>query len=324
MEELMDEIEPYDVGIIIGRFQLDQLHSAHKSLIETVCSRHDKVIVLLGLSELKGTANNPLDFEQRKQMLLEDFPELIVLYVKDVHLDHFWSRRVDEIVGDILSPTQSAVLYGSRDSFIKHYDGHYPTRELKQRVFVSGSEMRKKITRKVRNSPLFRAGVIWGLGNRHPTAYSTVDMAIFSEDGTELLMVQKEHENRLRFLGGFASPEDDSHEQTGIREAKEEANVVVDNLQYVTSIKIDDWRYRGEVDKIITTLYRATHTAGDIQPGDDVAYASRYLFTELTEDQIQEEHRPLFRKLQAFEEANNKQKSSVPDSAGHTKTTRKK
>jgi bifunctional NMN adenylyltransferase/nudix hydrolase len=51
-----------------------ELHDAHKDLIETVCDKHDKVIIFLGLSPLMVTRENPLDFESRKQMILEQFP----------------------------------------------------------------------------------------------------------------------------------------------------------------------------------------------------------------------------------------------------------
>jgi bifunctional NMN adenylyltransferase/nudix hydrolase len=66
--------DSYDVGVIVGRFQVPELHDAHKDLIETVCDKHDKVIIFLGLSPLMVTRENPLDFESRKQMILESSP----------------------------------------------------------------------------------------------------------------------------------------------------------------------------------------------------------------------------------------------------------
>jgi len=170
-----------DVGVIVGRFQVHELHTAHLDLIQSVCSEHEKVIIFLGLSPLMVTQNNPLDFESRKQMILDKFPNVIILYIKDSHSDEIWSNDLDEKIKDILGPNQSAVLYGSRDSFISRYHGKYSTQELMQEIYVSGSETRKSISKKVKNAPEFRAGVIWAAYNQYPKCYPTVDVAILVE-----------------------------------------------------------------------------------------------------------------------------------------------
>ncbi len=94
----------FDVGVVVGRFQVPDLHAAHRALIQTVCDQHDKVLVVLGVSPLRATTQNPLDFEARKQMILAEFPHVTVLPVKDSASDHVWSRRLDEVVGDFLAP----------------------------------------------------------------------------------------------------------------------------------------------------------------------------------------------------------------------------
>ena len=44
--------EQYDVGVIVGRFQVPELHFAHRDLIESVMAKHGKTIIVLGLSPL--------------------------------------------------------------------------------------------------------------------------------------------------------------------------------------------------------------------------------------------------------------------------------
>ena len=110
--------ESYDVGVIVGRFQVHELHEGHIDLIQTVFDNHAKVVIFLGLSPFHGTFTNPLDFEPRKTMILEKFPKAIVLYIKDIPNDKIWSERLDSMVRDVLNPRQSAVLYGGRDSFV--------------------------------------------------------------------------------------------------------------------------------------------------------------------------------------------------------------
>lgn len=262
----------YDVGVVVGRFQVPELHDAHRALIQTVCDAHDKVLVLLGVSPLRATTQNPLDFEARKQMILAAFPRANVLPIKDSASDHVWSRRLDEIVGDFLTPSQSAVIYGSRDSFLGHYHGRRPVQELVAERVVSGSEVRKAVSRhSTRASSDFRAGVVWAAFNRFPTCYPTVDVGVYDETGSRILLGQKADEEKWRLFGGFADPRSASYEADARREVEEEAGVAITDPQYMGSYVIDDWRYRGERDVIKTLLFRAKLLHGSPAAGDDIA-----------------------------------------------------
>lgn len=265
--------EVHDVGVIVGRFQVPELHDAHKDLINAVCEAHDKVIIFLGLSPLMTTTENPLDFEARKQMLLEAFPQVNVLYIKDMSSDEVWSKNLDGKIADVITPAQKPVLYGGRDSFIAHYQGKYPTLELEPEVYVnfSGTEVRRAVSRKsTKASPDFRAGVVWAALSKFPTAYTTVDIAILNEDETETLLAKKPHEDKWRFIGGFADPTDSCFEQTARREVMEEAHIAITDPRYLGSLVIDDWRYRNEIDKIKTLIFVAKHMSGSPRPDDDI------------------------------------------------------
>lgn len=260
----------YDIGVVIGRFQIDELHESHKKLFDYVTERHEKVICLLGLGHLKSTKRNPLDFQQRKQMLSEDYPNLICLYVKDMPSDIAWSKKVDEIIGDNLMPNQKALMYGSRDSFIKHYKGRFDTHELESDSFVSATVMRQKITRSIHASKEFRMGVVWGASNRFPTNYVTVDIAIMDKNRTKILLARKPNEDKYRFVGGFSDPTSETLEADAIREVKEETNCDITYPEYICSQRIDDWRYAGEEDSICTTFFIADYESGSPTAQDDI------------------------------------------------------
>ena len=119
-----------EVGVLVGRFQVDELHDGHKMLINRVSNTHEKVILFLGLSPARVTRNNPLDFESRKQMILSVYPNVNVLYIKDVPSDDVWSKNLDQQIRDLVGPMATVVLYGGRESFIDHYTGKYPTEEI--------------------------------------------------------------------------------------------------------------------------------------------------------------------------------------------------
>lgn len=65
-------------------------------------------------------------------MILKHFPDVTILYIKDVESDEAWSNQLDNNILDIASPTSTITLYGSRDSFINYYTGRFETKELKQ------------------------------------------------------------------------------------------------------------------------------------------------------------------------------------------------
>ena len=271
-----------DCGVIIGRFQVDELHSGHRNLIDSVLERHRKTIILLGVAPLANSINNPLDFESRKQMICSYYPEVIVLYVKDVNNDDQWSKQVDSIIGDVLSPTQTALLYGSRDSFIKHYSGRFDTYELPTEHAKSGTEIRAEIGREARASADWRAGVIWASRNRFPVSYQTVDVAIFNPDYTQMLLGQKKGEEGWRLIGGFADPNSTSLEDDARRESMEEASVKLDNLSYVRSFEINDWRYQNEPDCIKTALFVATTYDENPVANDDIERVCWFNLAELS------------------------------------------
>lgn len=313
----------YDVGVIIGRFQVHELHQAHRDLIQYVCDRHDKVIIFLGLSPLKVSTSNPLDFEARKQMLLKAFPDVNVLYIKDMPSDDVWSAKLDSQIEDIVTPAQSVVLYGGRDSFLSHYTGKHATQELTQSTFYSGSAQRKDIARsRAKASPEFRAGVIWASQSRFPTAYTTVDVAIIKqpeavETGvaggdyerrvpqgpTQLLLGRKPNEKLYRFIGGFSDPRSASFEDDAKREVTEEAGIEVGDIRFLGSLRVDDWRYRNEPDCIKTMLFSAKYVYGRPTPGDDIEEVRWFEFPKpMTKQhplvtQIVPEHRPLMAML---------------------------
>jgi bifunctional NMN adenylyltransferase/nudix hydrolase len=289
-----------EVGVIIARFQTTKLTEAHIELIESVRSRHKKVLILLGSAPTKATRNNPLDFYTRRLMVNKAYPDITVLPVKDMATDIAWSKGVDSQIRSVFD-IESIVIYGSRDSFIPHYFGGFKTIELEAAApNISGTETRKLASEEARATEDFRAGAIYSAYNRYPTVYSTIDVAIFAEKRTKILLGKRrtEKKDKWRFIGGFVDPNDNSKETTVRREVSEEApGIEVSTPEYIGSIRVNDWRYEKEVDKIMTTMYAVDIIFGKPDAGDDIDDVKFFDYNKLTENDIVEEHIPLFRML---------------------------
>ena len=300
---MLPEKEP--VGVIVGRFQVPFLHEGHKHLIQSVLEKHPRVILFLGLSPIKCTVNNPLDFETRKKMILQEFPQLDILYIKDCKDDKVWSEKLDEMIEDLIGPSQKAILYGGRDSFIKHYTGKFPTKELQQNVFQSGTDIRIKISSRTKGSEDFRAGVIWATQNQYSSAIPTVDVAIFNEDYSQILLGRKKDEKEYRFIGGFVRP-GETLEQAVKREVLEETGLEITGIQYIKSFFIDDWRFKNEINKVTTSLFTCKILYGKPQPNDDIHELKWFKFDKILKTDIVQEHLDMLLYLQQF-------KSYLPD-----------
>lgn len=286
------------IGVIIARFQSPYLHEGHKSLIESVRGAHNKIVIVLGISPILGSRRNPLDFPTREKMIKKEYPDLVVLPLSDHPLDTRWSQNLDDLLRNTFVGSKF-ILYGSRDSFISYYSGQYETQELPESGDYNSTVIRQKISDKVMDSESFRVGVIYAYSNTYLKVYPTVDIALFRHSKKEILLGRKNIDNKWRLLGGFSDPTDDSYEMAAARELREECGPVETTpMHYEASLRVNDWRYRREEDKIITTLFSTDYTGGEVKGSDDIAEVKWFTLKELSEmlenKSIAEEHYPQF------------------------------
>jgi bifunctional NMN adenylyltransferase/nudix hydrolase len=129
--------------------------------------------------------------------------------------------------------------------------------------------------------------------NRYPTVFATVDVVI--RKGEKLLLGRKAHQSKFRFVGGFADPAfDNSYEDAAKREAKEETGIEVQTVKYLGSKRIDDPRYRGTPDCIITHLFEAVEWSGQPVASDDIAELKWVDIINLTQENFVDEHHVLW------------------------------
>lgn len=296
----------YDVGVIVGRFQVAALHSAHKQLIEQVLNSHKRVLIFIGVAVTLGTKNNPLDFTTRLGLFadyLAKYPEKLVIQpLLDVPgNDVLWSRNLDRIIRTNF-PLGSICLYGGRGSFVNRYHGFLDTYEFQIMSSDEGSKLRQELGKEVRLSVDFRAGQIYQSQNQYPKVIPTVDIAVIKiEDNCKyVLMGIKESKSHLCFPGGFVDPSDLTLEDAAKRELSEEVNVEISGrMEYIGSYRINDARYTGE-ERILTTFFYTDYVFGSLSVREEFTSLQWVLVTADVLDNVEESHKVLYIALLNF------------------------
>jgi bifunctional NMN adenylyltransferase/nudix hydrolase len=260
-------------GVIVGRFQNYFLHDGHKALIEYVSGVHmeSNTIIFIGVARGNPTDRNPLDFESRKSLILESYPGITVLPLRDQKSDIQWSEILDNLLDTIT--LGHATLYGGRDNFFKNYHGKYPTIEIEGSDLSpfgsrsldwinnqSASNYRNEVADQFNDNPDQRLGAIKSVMQRYPVVYPTVDVIVRNSDN-RILLGKKKNESQWRMIGGFVDPKDQSLADAAKREFREETggDVEISNPVFFDSRKVDDWRYKGTKDGIMTTVFVANY-----------------------------------------------------------------
>ncbi|MDH5442551.1 MAG: NUDIX domain-containing protein [Candidatus Nomurabacteria bacterium] len=262
-----------NLGVIVGRFQVHQLHAGHRHLIDYVQRNRSKTMVLVGSTLGLPSQRDPLDFETRKRMILEEYPNAIVAEIFDKPRNEDWSRQVDNIIDESCNGAKSITLFGSRDSFIGAYSGKHIVRAIPHVPSASGTKIRADIKPDFsKDEESFRMGMIHAQNTRLAISYQTIDVIIVN-DNKEVLLGQKNIDgDKYRFVGGFVEPKHTSLENTVQCELNEEVPGIETDLHpvYIGSARINDRRYRDADDGILTSLFVTKYIFGTAAAGDDL------------------------------------------------------
>lgn len=288
---------PTHVGVIIGRFQVPELHPGHKKLFNIVLGRHKRVLVLLGLPAWKGGIKNPLDYRTRELMISNAYPTVTVSYITDRQTNEEWSADVDRAIRSIY-PLERVTLYGGRGGFTSQYCGSFPSIEtLEDPAFdtQSGTAIRDSTAALPIDSADFRAGVIYSAYSLPTSVAMCVDAAIVRYEpiiGHQVLLVRKPNERNWRFPGGKVEPVDPSLERAVSREAREETGLEVGKPIYIGSEgKIPDWRGEQSGIGITSALFFMPYIYGAATAADDVAEARWFNVSSLKDETFEPCHK---------------------------------
>jgi len=291
-------------GVIVGRFQVNELHDGHLELFSQVSKLHERVIVFIGVPRTVPTKRNPLDFEVRKKMIQHDYPDFIVLPLRDEKTDQYWSTQLDSAISSVTQFDSQVTLYGGRDSFVPHYFGKHQVHQLDIPSPVSGTDIREKLSNHVMESKEFRAGAIYAVYNQFPRTLMTVDVAILQRKSDHdptirVLLGRKPGETLYRFVGGFVEM-GQTLEDTVRKEVYEETNLDIYSVEFIKSFKVNDWRYKQDTDAAITTsLFVGWAVSQAAKAGDDIEEVKWFDSNNLP-DTVEPGHMPLMAELKQY------------------------
>lgn len=282
----------HKVGVVIGRYQVPDLHEGHKDVLNMALKENGKLLVILGNSPLINTIPDPLDYVTREKMIKFHYPNAIVTFVRNQETDEKWSEEIDKVIREIC-PIDKPTLYGGRDSFIPFYHGKHKCEKITSFHETSGTELRESVGQVVLDTPDFRKGIIYAAYNRFPNIRVTVDIAVLkdrleSDRETKVLLGTKYNSDFWRFPGGFVDYNDKSFEETAKRELREEVGLIeTGNWDYIGSCRVDDWRYKGvDGEYIMTNFYICDYVFGCLNPSDDLEKVAWFSLKDLFDGKL--------------------------------------
>lgn len=128
----------------LGRFQ--PLHQGHKKVLEACRDQYDEVELIIGSAEESRTQKNPLNAEEREEVIRECFPDIEILHLEDEETDTDGNRRwAEKLEGKL----DASVLL-TRNELVKelieeHTDLQVKEQDTYDEDLYSGTEVRRRM-----------------------------------------------------------------------------------------------------------------------------------------------------------------------------------
>lgn len=132
-----------------------------------------------------------------------------------------------------------------------------------------------------------------------PIAFHTVD--VIALNNNKILLGRKPNQEKWQFIGGFVEPTHTA-EQTAQKEFSEEAGLLIrgkHRFKYLTSLFIDDERYKHSCHKITSSIFLIdllNDEARVVVAGDDIEELKWFSRDEVY-DVLREQHKEIFVKF---------------------------
>ncbi|MDY6774277.1 MAG: adenylyltransferase/cytidyltransferase family protein [Candidatus Nanohaloarchaea archaeon] len=131
-------------AVFLGRFQ--PLHLGHHEVIEKQLEEQEEFVVAVGSAGKSREEDNPLGFEERKEIIQNCFPGLEVIGIEDDEKteegNRRWAEKLEEkLEADLVISNNELV----RDLVEEHTEMDVRQQEMYEPEIYSGTEVRRRI-----------------------------------------------------------------------------------------------------------------------------------------------------------------------------------
>jgi bifunctional NMN adenylyltransferase/nudix hydrolase len=289
------------LGVVVGRFQLPELHDGHKFLIDYVAGRNSRVLVVCGNNDVRPHTANPYPPAIQEHVVRHSYPDVSVSHIPDSKVSPAaWSQQLDSIVREAAGG-MDVTLYGSRDSFLPLYSGEYETEEVVTEGVYSATSIRAELGNQILDDPIFRMGWLAAISQQYAVTDPTVDVCIVDDTFSNVLFGRRGEGAPLRFIGGFTDPTDESYEVAVKRERSEEVlKIKTGEPIYIGSHRVNDSRYKHTKYGIMTAFFAMKYISGEPVGGDDMPIVEWAPLLPETKALVDGTHQKLFDMLWTY------------------------
>lgn len=128
----------------VGRFQ--PFHQGHKNVVDEYRDEFEDFCIVIGSAGEEETEDNPLSFEERKEVIHECFPDIEIFGVEDEEKDEdgnrIWIKKIQDKTGADVVISQNDLV---KQVVRKYSDLELETQELHDPKVYSGTAIRRRM-----------------------------------------------------------------------------------------------------------------------------------------------------------------------------------
>lgn len=144
------------LGVLIGRFQVPEMHEGHRFIVRQMLEQCDQVLVLFGSANRTRSVKNPFTYRERQQATLKLFPGILTAPLNDyLYNDSQWMADVAATIEDCReglcheyeTGNVEVVLYGHHkdgNDYLKWFP-QYQYVNINSDIDISGTEVRNSV-----------------------------------------------------------------------------------------------------------------------------------------------------------------------------------
>ena len=281
-----------ELAVVAGRWQ-EELSAADSARFDGLFMQYSQIAVIVEVERLALSAESPLPFPLRSEMLRDSHSQLTVIAVASQRTIVEWTSACAAAIRAAF-PRQclEAVFFQNDCCTVTHGDAKSFS------TLPSGTAYGKMPSNRV--SEARREGARLAAESRFIQVLPVVDAILIDFKQERALLGRKAGRDKFCFIGGFVDAADESLEAAARRETRQEAGMhglAIGKCAFVGSARIEDWRLRPHSQvSLMSSLFVIEYLSGAAIASDDIEEVRWFSIGEgeqLPIAQMVPQHQPL-------------------------------